>query len=232
MIRKFKELEDKIIRYVKRLENFNKMKFREQEEKKEIIKDLKVRISKLEKEYEFEKNMLADYKNRELGDNSNNNMNEDYYPMADNLCKKIYQVFNHEKNPKKHMNNNNSIGIDTWEISQDMTKCMKIMVKKEQLVNKLIGIIESFEKEDVNLFNEIMYKIKLEMKTINQIKIREKVEKNLLSKKFKANEKFNKIVIKLRKAEPSKHFEKKEVKVKIDEKDIIKKENEDLLVYD
>lgn len=233
MIRKFKELEDKIIRYVKRLENFNKIKFREQEEKDEIIKDLKERISKLEKEYEFEKNMLTDYKNRELGDNSNNNMNEDYYRLADNLCKKIYQIFNHEKNPKKHMNNNsNSAGIDTWEINEDITKCMKIMVKKEQLVNKLIGIIESLEKEDVNLFNEIMSKKKLEIKTINQIKIREKVEKNLLNKKLKANEKFNKIVVKLRKAEPSKHLEKKEVKVKINEKDIIKKENEDLLIYD
>jgi hypothetical protein len=229
MIRKFKELEDKIIRKVQRLENFNKMQIREQQEKTEIIKELKDRIKKLEKEYDFEKSLLIEYKNNELGKNSQDIINKDFYIMADDLCKKIYQTFNSEKNLKKNGNNKN---IDTWEINADMTKCINIMVKKEQLINKLMEKIESIEKDDVILFNEIMSKKKLEIKRINQIKIREKLEKNLLDKKFKANEKYKKIIFKIRRPEPSSHLEKKEVKVKIDEKDIKRQENEDLLLYD
>ena len=229
MIRKFKELEDKIIRKVQRMENFNKIKIREQQEKKEIIKELKDRIKKLEKEYDFEKSLLIEYKNNELGNNSKDIINEDFYIMADDLCKKIYQTFNDEKNVKK---NGIIKNIDTWEINADMTKCINIMVKKEQLINKLMEKIESIEKDDVILFNELMSKKKLEIKTTNQIKIREKLENNLLDKKYKANEKYKKIIFKIRRPEPSSHLEKKEEKAKIDEKDIIKKENEDLLLYD
>ena len=234
IIRKFKELEDKIIRIVQRGEIFNKNKQRESQENNKIIKELKDRILKLEKEYDFENNLLKEYKNNELGNNSKDNKGEELYVIANDLCQIIHESFNNgEKKIKKiKKNKNNLSSLELLEINEDIVTCFNIMVKKENQVNKLIEKIESLEKNDATLFNEVISKKKIEFKKINQMRIRENLEKNELNKKHKADEKYNKLIIKLRKSEPPRYLEKKEVKIKVDEKDSNKNENEDFLVYD
>ena len=234
IIRKFKELEDKIIHLVQRREIFNKNKYRESEENNKIIKELKDRILKLEKEYNYENNILKEYKNNELGNNSKDNIKEELYMIAHDLCQMIHQSLNNgEKKIKKTKNNKNHLNsLELLEINEDIVTCFNIMAKKENQVNKLIEKLESLEKNDATLFNEVILKKKIEFKKINQMRIKEDLEKNELNKKYKANEKYNKLIIKLRKSEPRRYLEKKEVKIKVDEKDSNKNENEDFLVYE
>ena len=105
------------------------------------------------------------------------------------------------------------------------------MIKKEIEINNLIEKIEDFKKNDIIIFDEIMNKRKFELKLMNQKKIFETLRNNELNKKQKVEGRINKIVIKLKKYEPSLKFKKKEVKVKVDEEEVIQKENEELLKY-
>ena len=230
MIRKFKELENQILRIVERKSLFNKYEIKEAEDNKQLLKDMKIRIEKLKKKYEKHKKALIDYKMNEFGKTSEIS-EEDFCIMANDLCKSINKYFINEiKNDSKYKNNKTN-SIDILELNDDITKCMKVMIKKENEINKLIEIIENFEKNDEKIFNELMNKRKYEVKMINQQKIRENLKYNEFFKQQKIEGRINKITIKLRKCEPPIYFHKKEEKVKIDENEIIQNENEELLTY-
>ena len=226
IIRKFKELEDKIIYLVKNREIFYKNKMKEDEENEEIINYMNHRVIELEKEYKVKKRELRDYKKDEFGTDTQDTLKEDLYVVANDLCNIIYECFNNDKKNKKK-----AFNIDILELNDEMKKCYDIMVSKEGLVNKFIEKINFYEKNDQKIFNEIMNQRKLENKKINQEKNRENIKNNELLKKNKADEKLNKIIIKKRKCEPPLYFEKKEIKYKVDINTIIKKENEELLKY-
>jgi hypothetical protein len=91
--------------------------------------------------------------------------------------------------------------------------------------------IKNIEKNDNQIFKEIMGKRKLEVKKKNQEKIRETLKNNELEKIHKAQERINKIIFQKRKCEPPLYFQKKEVKEKVDENQILQDENEELLIY-
>ena len=230
MIRKFKELENQILRIVERKGLFNKYEIKEAEDNKQLLKDMKIRIEKLKKKYEKHKKALIDYKNNEFGKTSEIS-EEDFCIMANDLCKSINKYFINDKKNELKYKNNKTNNIDILELNDDITKCMKIMIKKENEINKLMEIIENFEKNDEKIFNELMNKRKYEVKMINQQKIRENLKNNEFFKKQKIEGRINKITIKLRKCEPPLYFQKKEEKVKIDENEIIQNENEELLTY-
>ena len=105
------------------------------------------------------------------------------------------------------------------------------MIKKEGEINSLLEKIEDIKRNDKNIFEELMNKRKLELKIINQEKIFETLRNKEIDKRYKVEERMNKIVIKLKKYEPSLRIQKKEVKPKIDENEIVQKENEELLKY-
>ena len=230
MIRKFKEIEDQILRIVQRKEIFNKYEMKEAEDNKRIMKDIKLRIEKLEKEYEMHKQAFIDYKIHEFDKNSEIS-EEDFCIMAKDLCKTINECFIHDNKIESNKKNDKINNVDILELNDDMIKCMNIMVKKESEINKLMEILESYEKYDVNLFNEIMNKRKYEVKIANHIEKRENFQKNEANKKKKVEGRINKIIIKMRKCEPPIYFQKKEKKVKVDVNEIIRNENEELLIY-
>ena len=89
MIRKFKELENKIMRIVEKRENFDKNYINELEENRETIKYMKKRIVVLTKEYEQEKKALIDFKNNEFGNNTHGMSEEEFCILANDLCKII-----------------------------------------------------------------------------------------------------------------------------------------------
>ena len=227
MIRKYKELEDQILRFVEKHKVFNKNEIKEQENNLELIRDMKNKIKELEKEYEFHKHALIDYKKNEFNIKSDTSQ-EVIYILAKDLCKAINQCFINKNNKIKTTKKN---GVDILELNDDMTKCLDIMIKKEIEINNLIEKIEDFKKNDIKIFDEIMNKRKFELKLMNQKKIFETLRNNELNKKQKVEGRINKIVIKLKKYEPSLKFKKKEVKVKVDEEEVIQKENEELLKY-
>ena len=227
MIRKYKELEDQILRVIEKTKMFNKNEIREQENNKQLLRDMKNNIKNLEKEYETHKNILKDYKKHEFG-NSSDISEEDFCILANDLCRTINKYFigSGGKIKKKGYNN-----IDILELNDDMIKCMNIMIKKEGEINSLLEKIEDIKRNDKNIFEELMNKRKLELKIINQEKIFETLRNKEINKRHKVEERMNKIVIKLKKYEPSLKIQKKEVKPKIDENEIIQKENEELLKY-
>ena len=227
MIRKFKELEEKILRIVERKKMFNKYEIKEAEDNKQLLKEMKLRIIELQKEYDLSKNALIDYKINEFGKNSEMS-EEDFCTMTDDLCRAINQLFNNGNKKDKNKKVNN---IDILELNDEIEKCMNIMIKKEGEMTSLYEKIKNIEKNDNQIFKEIMGKRKLEVKKKNQEKIRETLKNNELEKIHKAQERINKIIFQKRKCEPPLYFQKKEVKEKVDENQILQDENEELLIY-
>ena len=228
IIKKFKELEDKIIRVVQNREVFNKNKIKEDEENKEAIQYLKGRVIELEKEYKIKKNEYINYKKNEFGIISNDMSSEEFNVLANDLCNEINECFNTDKYYK---NKDNVNIMNILELNDFIKNSQNIMIKVEGEINNYIERINSYEKKDHKIFSEIIAKKKLEIKIKNQEKVREIINKNEFLKKNKAEEKINKIVIKIRKREPSRYLSKKEIKYKVDVNKIIKKENEELLKY-
>ena len=227
MIRKFKELEEKILRIVERKKMFNKYEIKEAEDNKQLLKEMKLRIIELQKEYDLSKKALIDYKINEFGKNSEMS-EEDFCTMTDDLCRAINQLFNNGNKKDKNKKVNN---IDILELNDEIEKCMNIMIKKEGEMTSLYEKIKNIEKNDNQIFKEIMGKRKLEVKKKNQEKIRETLKNNELEKIHKAQERINKIIFQKRKCEPPLYFQKKEVKEKVDENQILQDENEELLIY-
>ena len=229
MIRKFKELEEKILRIVEKTKLYNKYEIKQSKDNQQLLKDMKAKIMKLQKEYDASKKALIDYKKNEFGKKAEIS-EEDLNFMADDLCKEIIQCFNNgnkrEKNKNKHVNK-----IDILELNDDMEKCMNIMIQKESILTNLLEKIENYEINDYQIFKEIMNKRKYEVKMTNQQKNRELLQNNEIKKQLESEERMNKIIFKKRKCEPPFYFQKKEVKEKIDENKIIEKENEELLIY-
>ena len=104
------------------------------------------------------------------------------------------------------------------------------MEQKEKIVNTYISQLEEYEKSDLKIFNDLISKRKKEIKIINQNNIKESLKEIENEKKLKSEQRFNKIFVKSRKTEPPKYHEKKEVKIKIDPEEVVKKENEELLI--
>ena len=229
MIRKFKELEEKILRVVEKTKLYNKYEIKESKDNQQLLKDMKARIIQLQKEYNASKKALIDYKKNEFGQKAEIS-EEDLNCIADDLCKAINQCFNNgnkrEKNNNKNVNN-----IDILVLNDEMEKCMDLMIQKENTITNLMEKIENYEKNENQIFREIMNKRKYEVKKINQEKNRENLKKNELKKQLESEERMNKIIFKKRKCEPPFYFQKKEVKEKVDENKIIEKENEELLTY-
>ena len=200
---------------------------KEKENNRQLLKELKNNIKKLEEEYEEQKNILRDYIKYELSKSSDIS-EKDFYILANDLCRTIKKIFIDNNSKLKKIENNN---IDILELNDEMTKCMNIMKKKEGEINNLVENIDDIKNNDKKIFDELMNRRKIELKYINQGKIFETLRNKEDIKKHKVEKKMNKIVIKLKKYEPSLKLQKKEVKPKIDEGEIIQKENEELLKY-
>ena len=229
MIRKYKELEDKILRVVERTKLYNKNEIEEADNNKNLLREMRNRIKDLEKEYAFNKKALKDYIKNEFGNNSEIS-EEDFCNMARDLCETISQCFNNNNNRKEDKNKKTK-EMDVLELNDEITKCMNIMIKKEGEVNSYLQIIENMEKNEQKLFELIMNQRKIEVKRINQRKIKENLKMEQLNKMHKAAERMNKIMIKIKKYEPPIHYEKKDEKPKEDINEIIRKEKEEMLFY-
>ena len=226
VIKKFKELEDLIIREVQSSAKFNKSYNKESKEQKEIIQDMKNHINKLKEEYEKAKRSLIDYKKSEFGGFSMSE--EEYCVMIDDLCKAIKDdnYKSGDINYKKvHMSD-----AQMLQLNDEIINSFNMMEEKEKVINTYISQLEECEKSDLKIFNDLISKRKKEIKIINQNNIKESLKEIENEKKLKSEQRFNKIFVKSRKTEPPKYHEKKEVKIKIDPEEVVKKENEELLI--
>ena len=237
IIRKFKELENKILRIVEKRENFDKNYINELEENRETIKYMKKRIVALTKEYEQEKKALINFKNNEFGNNTHGMSEEEFCIMANDLCKIIDNRDNKKKkieeiNQNKKKKNNHMNDIEILELGDKMIKCLNIMINKEKIINTYMSKIENYEIEDPKMVNTIINKRKKENTITNQNNLRKDMEEIEFKKKMESEERLHKIILKFKKSEAPLYLKKKEDKVKVDPKEIIDNENQELLMYD
>ena len=230
MIRKYKDIEERILYFVEKGDIFTKNVNKEYEYNNQILKDLQHRIINLQKEFEYSKKNLDDFKNILSQKDFKNNENKDFFIHIKDFCKYIFESLKGEelfKKPQKNKNNN----IDIFELNDEVSKCIDALIKKEREIDKYINNLETYEKSDKKLFGEIMIERRNELKFLNQNKNKENISSGDNKKIFKLYEKFNKIIVKSKKCEPPYYKIKKEVVIKEDPNEKINKENSELITY-
>lgn len=230
MVRKFKELQERILYSVGKIEAFEKNANIEYENNEQIIKDLKYRINILQKELEYSQMNLDDFKNVLNQNNFKNTENQEFYRLIKDLSMNIFDMWNKDNYTKKEQKIKIQ-NIDLFELNDDVSKCIHLLIEKEELINNYISTLETYETTEKKLFSEIMNGYKNELKFMNQNKNKENINIGDNKKNYKIFEKFNKIIIKSRKCEPPYYKMKKEVVIKEDPNDIINRENTELITY-
>ena len=101
MIRKFKDIEERILYFVEKIDIFRKNAKREYEYNEQILKDMKLRINNLQKELEYSKKNLSDFKNIVYQKVFKNNENQDSFIIINEFCQYIFESFKKLGNMKK-----------------------------------------------------------------------------------------------------------------------------------
>jgi len=230
MIRKYKDIEERILYFVEKDDIFTKNLNKEYENNKQILNDLQLRIINLQKELVYSEKGLDDFKNILYQKDFKNNENKDLFINIKDFCKYILDSFKKEEFIKKQQKNKND-NIDIFELNDKVSQCIDALIKKEREIDKYINNLESYECSDKKLFNEIMVKRKNELKFLNQNKNKENINSGDNKKIFKLYAKFNKIIVKSKKCEPPYYRMKKEVVIKEDPNEKINRENSELITY-
>ena len=230
MIRKYKDIEERILYFVEKDDIFTKNLNKEYENNKQILNDLQLRIINLQKELVYSEKGLDDFKNILYQKDFKNNENKDLFINIKDFCKYILDSFKKEEFIKKQQKNKND-NIDIFELNDEVSQCIDALIKKEREVDKYINNLESYECSDKKLFNEIMVKRRNELKFLNQNKNKENINSGDNKKIFKLYAKFNKIIVKSKKCEPPYYRMKKEVVIKEDPNEKINRENSELITY-
>ena len=230
MIRKYKDIEERILYFVEKDDIFTKNLNKEYENNKQILNDLQLRIINLQKELVYSEKGLDDFKNILYQKDFKNNENKDLFINIKDFCKYILDSFKKEEFIKKQQKNKND-NIDIFELNDEVSQCIDALIKKEREIDKYINNLESYECSDKKLFNEIMVKRRNELKFLNQNKNKENINSGDNKKIFKLYAKFNKIIVKSKKCEPPYYRMKKEVVIKEEPNEKINRENSELITY-
>ena len=230
MLRKFKDIEERILYYVEKGDIFTKNANKEFGDNEQTLKDLKLRIINLQKELEYANKNLNDFKNIIYSSDFQNSENQEFCAIIKDCCKYIYESFANKKSIKKIKTNKNK-KIDIFELNDDVSNSINLLVKKEMEIDKYINNLETLENKDKKLFHEIMNKRKNELKFMHQNKNKENINIGDNQKFYKIVEKFNKIIIKSKNSEPPYYKLKKEKSVKEDPNEKIYRENSELITF-
>ena len=230
MLRKFRDIEERILYFVEKGDIFTKNANKEYEYNEQILKDLKGRIINLQKEFDYENKNLNDFKNMIYNKDFQNNENQEFFNIIKECCKFIYESFSKENSIKKLKVNKNK-KIDVFELNDEVNNSINLLIKKEKEIDDYINNLEILEKKDKKLFHEIMNKRKTELKFMYQNQNKENLNLGDNQKFYKIVEKFNKIIMKSKKSEPPYYKLKKEVLIKEDPNEKIYRENSELINY-
>ena len=228
MIRKFKELENKIMRDLQKDEYFLEEVRKIKREKKEILSEMEERKKKIEKEYENSVKEYNDYKNNVFkGDDYNIGgiSNQDYLDAAFELCSVVEENFGGTKS------NNRSSDFRNFYVLDELKICKKIVEKKEAYIDSLWTKLENYEKESPKLFHHILNKRKLELKIMNQEAAKQNLEEIEAKKKIKSDERMKKIIFKVRRMATPPNLSKKIKNINALCKTDGKRADEDYLYY-
>ena len=212
---KFNEIEDRIIRLLKLIEEIQKDEKNINDDIINIIKDMKIRLELNEKEFES----LKEIYNNELIEVNKIHYNDKHCDMYLELIKEIYStILKHENGnnfkyiySNNHFNNkNNNFGFPHH---MDLIKdCIKKIRKEETTINNFIMNLEKIELHDPKLFIEIIEQRKEQNKEMKQLEQKRKLETIRNENKEKSENRFNKVIIQSRKTEAPFRLFKKTIK--------------------
>ena len=147
MIRKYKDIEERILYFVEKDDIFTKNLNKEYENNKQILNDLQLRIINLQKELVYSEKGLDDFKNILYQKDFKNNENKDLFINIKDFCKYILDSFKKEEFIKKQQKNKND-NIDIFELNDEVSQCIDALIKKEREIDKYINNLESYECSD------------------------------------------------------------------------------------
>ena len=207
--RKFIDMQDKILLKLEEEEKILKHRTIDKKENVNMLKHLKVMVKFYEDEY---KEKLEDYNKVQeeydktyLGPKNSLDMRNSALNIKD------IQNFLNEENILIDININRRKKKDKkiFEIAKEIIDKIK---EKETIINDLMFEMEEIEKNDNNLFNEILNERKIRNKENKQIEYKKNYEDEQNKKKIQAAKRYEKIIIKSRKTEPPYHHIKKKLK--------------------
>ena len=138
MIRKYKDIEERILYFVEKDDIFTKNLNKEYENNKQILNDLQLRIINLQKELVYSEKGLDDFKNILYQKDFKNNENKDLFINIKDFCKYILDSFKKEEFIKKQQKNKND-NIDIFELNDEVSRCIDALIKKEREIDKYIN---------------------------------------------------------------------------------------------
>ena len=185
-------------------------------EGKKQYNDIQKRIDELEKELNLYKDMYEREK-KDYEEMSKINYDADS-DLVDIIKDLYFEVMNLENKKKTN---------EILNLNRVVLDLKKIVIDKEEKINKLITILEKYEKDNKFLFGRILFHRKNDIREFKT---------NILKKITHDNEKQTrlpeeKLIFIQRKTEAPYHVIKKEKKIKIDPQIIKEMENRELLTY-
>ena len=218
--------EDSILKNLKRKEILEKeiAFFQENEDNK--ISYLNNRIKILEKELKYYEDIYS------IENGEYENLYRKRFEKNLDFEELITDLYNFIFNKRKNASNVGAKKNISVDIENYVSTLQEAIIKKEEVINKLIAGLEKFENEDKYLFDKVVNSVKTfnkQMNVNNTKKLIECGEQNKL-KVLKIPK--QKIILKYRRSEPPYYKVKKEKKVKVDPELIKQLEDEELLRYE
>ena len=207
--RKFIDMQDKILLKLEEEEKILKHRTIDKKENVNMLKHLKIMVKFYEEEFNEK---LEDYNKVQEEYNKTYKGPKNSLDMRNAALNiKDIQNFLNEENILIDININRRKKKDKkiFEIAKEIIDKIK---EKETIINDLMFEMEEIEKNDNNLFNEILNERKIRNKENKQIEYKQNYEEEQNKKKIQAAKRYEKIIIKSRKTEPPYHHIKKKKK--------------------
>ena len=207
--RKFIDMQDKILLKLEEEEKILKHRTIDKKENVNMLKHLKIMVKFYEEEFNEK---LEDYNKVQEEYNKTYKGPKNSLDMRNAALNiKDIQNFLNEENILIDININRRKKKDKkiFEIANEIIDKIK---EKETIINDLMFEMEEIEKNDNNLFNEILNERKIRNKENKQIEYKQNYEEEQNKKKIQAAKRYEKIIIKSRKTEPPYHHIKKKLK--------------------
>jgi len=207
--RKFIDMQDKILLKLEEEEKILKHRTIDKKENVNMLKHLKIMVKFYEEEFNEK---LEDYNKVQEEYNKTYKGPKNSLDMRNAALNiKDIQNFLNEENILIDININRRKKKDKkiFEIANEIIDKIK---EKETIINDLMFEMEEIEKNDNNLFNEILNERKIRNKENKQIEYKKNYEDEQNKKKIQAAKRYEKIIIKSRKTEPPYHHIKKKKK--------------------
>ena len=237
---KYNEIEGNILRLLEAKEKLLIKIKKRQKQNNEALSYLIDRCNILKQEYDELNKFYNEENQKYLNYIKNNGMTHINVNILEknNLIKELYMSVIEQFEPtiKKicKMNNRDFQVVDRRDLVQfdDIIKYGQDVLENLEInLNCILLKMKDDEEKDKNIFDKVIYGIKVDYKLIRQSLFFENKKKKQIDQRIKAIEKAKKIVLSSRKCEPPYYNIKKNKKEKIDVNLIKKEEDKELITY-